>query len=37
MIGAITLTLNKNSIIRKQEVFKQNAREFTKTIKKLQT
>jgi len=37
MIGAIVLTLHKSVTVRKQEVFKQNAREFTKTVQKLQS
>lgn len=37
MIGAIVLTLHKNTSVRNQKIFKQNIREFTKTIQKLQS
>nr|YP_009310459.1 NADH dehydrogenase subunit 6 [Pyramimonas parkeae]YP_009310496.1 NADH dehydrogenase subunit 6 [Pyramimonas parkeae]AOT98941.1 NADH dehydrogenase subunit 6 [Pyramimonas parkeae]AOT98942.1 NADH dehydrogenase subunit 6 [Pyramimonas parkeae] len=36
MIGAIVLTMHKNVAVKKQEVFEQNTREFTKTVQKLQ-
>ena len=35
MIGAIVLTLQKGAQVKRQEVFEQNTREFTKTIRKL--
>ncbi len=35
MIGAIVLTLQKGISVKRQEVFEQNSREFTKTIRKL--
>jgi NADH-ubiquinone oxidoreductase chain 6 len=36
MIGAIVLTLHKSTTVRRQDVYQQNTREFTKTIQKLQ-
>lgn len=34
MIGSIMLTLQKNPLVRRQEVYEQNAREFSKTVVK---
>lgn len=36
MIGAIVLTMHKGVDVRRQEVFEQNTREFTKTVQKLE-
>jgi NADH-ubiquinone oxidoreductase chain 6 len=36
MIGAILLTMHKGVDVKRQEVFEQNTREFTKTIQKLE-
>jgi len=35
MIGAIVLTMHKGIFVKRQEVFEQNSREFTKTVQKL--
>ncbi len=35
MIGAIVLTMHKNIHVKRQEVFKQNTREFAKTVSKI--
>lgn len=35
MIGAIVLTMHKGLNIKRQEIFEQNSREFTKTIRKI--
>lgn len=35
MIGAIVLTMHKNIHVKRQEVFKQNTREFAKTVNKI--
>ena len=35
MVGAIQLTLQKETPSKKQEAFEQNARDFTKTVVKL--
>jgi NADH-ubiquinone oxidoreductase chain 6 len=36
MIGAIVLTMHKGVDVKRQEVFEQNTREFTKTVQKLE-
>lgn len=36
MIGAIVLTMHKGVEVKRQEVFEQNTREFTKTVRKLE-
>ena len=37
MIGAIMLTLNPHRSVKRQEVFEQNARDFSKTVQKIRT
>ena len=37
MIGAIMLTLNPHRDVKRQEVFKQNARDFAQTVHKIRT
>ena len=36
MIGAIVLTMHKGIDVKRQEIFEQNTREFTKTVQKLE-
>ena len=36
MIGAILLTMHKGIDVKRQEIFEQNTREFTKTVQKLE-
>ena len=36
MIGAIVLTMHKGVEVKRQDVFEQNTREFTKTVRKLE-
>jgi len=37
MIGAIMLTLNQTRAVKRQEVFEQNARDFSQTVQKIRT
>lgn len=37
MIGAIVLTMHKGVAVKRQEIFEQNTREFTKTIQKIRS
>lgn len=37
MIGAIMLTLNPHRAVKRQEIFEQNARDFSKTVQKIRT
>jgi hypothetical protein len=37
MIGAIVLTMHKGVFVKRQEVYEQNTREFTKTIHKIRS
>jgi hypothetical protein len=37
MIGAIMLTLNPHRAVKRQEVFEQNARDFSQTVQKIRT
>jgi len=36
MIGAIVLTMHRGVEVKRQEIFEQNSREFTKTIQKIE-
>jgi hypothetical protein len=36
MIGAIVLTMHRGVAVKRQEIFEQNSREFTKTIQKIE-
>ena len=36
MIGAIVLTMHKGVEVKRQDIFEQNTREFTKTVRKLE-
>lgn len=36
MVGAIVLTMHRGVEVKRQEIFEQNSREFTKTITKIE-
>ena len=36
MIGAIVLTMHRGVEVKRQEIFEQNSREFSKTVRKIE-